>query len=614
VDVERIAAMAASPEPNAQVLAAWSFSILALDDQSKPRVRQSGAHSALASAMQSTDPDIRRFAARALLELWEMESSAAHNTAQAMELRLAVADEMLQESFHWDADLKGREEGFQSQLQELQPTVDVRGEALGIDLGFLSEVVEASSACSKLRTRLCESQQNGLANCKSFGDSTNDSQARSKILADSRAGMLETLQKAKELSANALGLVDFQSGGEEDEAVQLQRVKQMLKNQLDETAMKKKEVSSEQEELTVQEEEVCKEVEELTAAVVEGPQRQLRLEQEKVALEGVTQNLGEQLAACDTTIAEAIEEMARLNLERKKLGKTEARVSSLQETLQTMQDMEAENRKKAEELAAMDEMMRGKMDEMQKMQKMMSSMMAQVMAGMGDLDGNDSDDEPTEDEAAAERTCPLSEAEKQKKMITDLVAKVAAMGDELKVAKVAVEDKIAAADAKLKEAEAEKARLTAEVQTNAAQIATVSTDLENCGDPAILEAEKVTKIQTHEAIKKKKIDVQKQLETVTVACDEARTKLEEHETSVGQLHSVVHDTHLVMADWEVKMRKHVQKRKRLMALSNTFGVDIQDVQNRANDEQTHWKESLKPLIQNAIGQLGTLLEQLDKEP
>jgi len=69
-----------------------------------------------------------------------------------------------------------------------------------------------------------------------------------------------------------------------------------------------------------------------------------------------------------------------------------------------------------------------------------------------------------------------------------------------------------------------------------------------------------------------------------------------------------------MADWEVKMRKHVQKRKRLMALSNTFGVDIQDVQNRANDEQTHWKESLKPLIQNAIGQLGTLLEQLDKEP
>ena len=80
----------------------------------------------------------------------------------------------------------------------------------------------------------------------------------------------------------------------------------------------------------MQEEEVCKEVEELTAAVVEGPQRQLRLEQEKVALEGVTQNLGEQLAACDTTIAEAIEEMARLNLERKKLGKKEARVSSLQ--------------------------------------------------------------------------------------------------------------------------------------------------------------------------------------------------------------------------------------------------------------------------------------------
>ena len=48
VDVERIAAMTASNEPHAQVIGAWTFSILALDEGSKTRVKQSGATSALA--------------------------------------------------------------------------------------------------------------------------------------------------------------------------------------------------------------------------------------------------------------------------------------------------------------------------------------------------------------------------------------------------------------------------------------------------------------------------------------------------------------------------------------------------------------------------------------
>ena len=48
--------------------------------------------------MSGNDPDVSRFAARALLELWEVEGfSAAMNTAQAMELRLAVAEEMLKD-------------------------------------------------------------------------------------------------------------------------------------------------------------------------------------------------------------------------------------------------------------------------------------------------------------------------------------------------------------------------------------------------------------------------------------------------------------------------------------------------------------------------------------
>ena len=90
--------------------------------------------------------------------------------------------------------------------------------------------------------------------------------------------------------------------------------------------------------------------------------------------------------------------------------------------------------------------------------------------------------------------------------------------------------------------------------------------------------------------------------------------MQEHEESVTTLRQLVNDTHLVMADWEVKMRKHVQKRKRLVALSNTFNVDVQDVKARADEEETHWKDSLRPLVVTAIDQLGALLKQLDRTP
>jgi len=618
VDVERVAAMAASPESHAQVLAAWTFSILALDEESKPRVKQSGAHSALASAMQSTDRDTRKFAARALLELLEMEGSAAHNTAQAMELRLAVADEMLNEAADWDSQLGDREGNFSAKLQELQPTVDTRGEDLAINLGFLSKVVENSNALAQLRERLKESQVNGIANCKSFGDSTRDSQARTNILKESCSSMQETLHKAKELSNQAMTYGDEAQAvdGEEDEAVQLQKVKEGLAKKLDmhNTDLKAKAGAAEAVEAEMQ--GVQKELDHLTNMIQEGPQMIHRLEDQKKGLEAQTQDLGEKLAVIDSEIAGLIEEKARLSIEKKKMSKKEARVTSLKETLSTMQEMESDTRQKAEELAAMDEMMRGKMEEMQKMQRMMQSMMSQVMAGMGDLDGEneDVDDNPdslTEIKGAAGES--LSEAEKQSKMIQELVDKVTRMSKELIIGVAEIMRKIAAVDEQIADAQARKAGLTAEVQANAAQIAKVCTDLDNCADPQALSAEKERQQEALHQIIERHEHTQAELTAVTAATEDARTRLEGHDSAVGTLQSLVRDTHAVMADWEIKMRKHVQKRKRLVALSNTFGVDIQDIQNRCNDEKTHWKESLKPLIQDSISQLGTLLEQLDRE-
>jgi len=309
-----------------------------------------------------------------------------------------------------------------------------------------------------------------------------------------------------------------------------------------------------------------------------------------------------------------VEETARLTIEKKKLGKKEARVTSLQETLQTMQEMEADNRRKAEELAAMDEMMRGKMEEMQKMQKMMQSMMAQVMAGMGDLDGTGDEEEMDEDSAdvdAAGKT--ISEADKQKQMIHNLVAKVDGMVVDLKASNQVVADKLVAVAEQMKEAEAEKARLAAVVEENAIKIASASMNIDNCLDVATLNSQMSIKTTEMATLQDKANAVLQQVASAEGTVAESKANLEEHETSVNTLTQLVHDTHLVMADWEVKMRKHVQKRKRLVALSNTFNVDVQDVQNRVGDEQSHWKEQLKPLISNAIEQLVKLQAQLDRD-
>ena len=223
--------------------------------------------------MSGNDPDVSRFAARALLELWEVEGfSAAMNTAQAMELRLAVAEEMLKESSTWDEELHVREAAFGEQLSALQPTVDVRGEDLSIDLGFLAQVVETSNTLSGLRTRLNESQNTGLTNCQAFSDSTNNSQARTGILAESRTGMLETLEQARELSSCALqhgvGLSE-----DEDEAVQLQKVKEQLEAVAVQATEAHVALKVDQMSLSGEIDKIKREIDSLQEAITEGPQR-----------------------------------------------------------------------------------------------------------------------------------------------------------------------------------------------------------------------------------------------------------------------------------------------------------------------------------------------------
>ena len=141
---------------------------------------------------------------------------------------------------------------------------------------------------------------------------------------------------------------------------------------------------------------------------------------------------------------------------------------------------------------------------------------------------------------------------------------------ELKQSNQVVADKLVAVAEQMKEAEAEKARLAGVVEENATKIATASMNIDNCLDVATLNSQLSIKTAEMATLHDKANAMLQQLGAAEGKVAESKAHLEEHEISVTTLTQVVHDTHLVMADWEVKMRKHVQKRKRLVALSNTF--------------------------------------------
>jgi len=191
---------------------------------------------------------------------------------------------------------------------------------------------------------------------------------------------------------------------------------------------------------------------------------------------------------------------------------------------------------------------------------------------------------------------------------------MASMVIDIRQAQSIVADKLAASDGQLAEAEALKATLAEQVQANAESIAKATEDIDNCLAPEILVERRVAKQQLLATTEVQAQVAKAEMAEAAGQVEQAQVHLDGHHSSVSSLQQVVADTNAVMADWESKMRKHIQKRKRLVALSNTFGVDVQDIQNRANDERSHFKESMRPLIVNAIDQLGELLKQLDSEP
>jgi len=91
------------------------------------------------------------------------------------------------------------------------------------------------------------------------------------------------------------------------------------------------------------------------------------------------------------------------------------------------------------------------------------------------------------------------------------------------------------------------------------------------------------------------------------------TKLANHQKSIEQLDIMQKQGNEACKSWESKMRKHISKRKKLMAQSSQFESTIVEIRSRISEESDQWSEVLKPLIAEAISELQSLHEHLSQK-
>jgi len=93
--------------------------------------------------------------------------------------------------------------------------------------------------------------------------------------------------------------------------------------------------------------------------------------------------------------------------------------------------------------------------------------------------------------------------------------------------------------------------------------------------------------------------------------DECQAKLSRFNESMQKMETMQKSGNDLCQGWEQKMRKHTNKRKKLVAQSSTFDGQVDEIKTRIGEEKDQWSEVLKPLIAEAIAELTNLQNQLD---
>jgi len=614
IDVERLAAMAATSCVHAQLISSWVLSLFSIDtDEIRARVRQGGGQSALGSAIQAAHPLTRKFAARALIELFPGGSAA--NSVQELGLRMKVADVLLEEANQKDEMLTERSAQLESELNALEPTVKERSQEPQLNKDALHNVIIAVGNIMEMRSFMAQTNADAHKVSDTFEGSCNDSKMRTSILSDESASLQQSLKEVQELCSNSMEICGGADENPEDEAAALIAGRDDLKKQVKQADTEVENLQDYHKQLSGEREITDKQVAQYQLTLDDAPAAKGKLDQLVKQLESDNVALHAKMEENATQTAEVEAEILEAESGRKKAAKKEKRVTSLVETLATMIEMEDESKKKAEELSAMGEQMKSMMEEMAKRQKMMSTMMSQVMAGIGGLNGDeDGDSDEDFDSNLDNDTDTLKEKEeKQRNNVLMLQDRVNTLLSEVKATMTTCDAKLVEARAKLEALKKEKVEIERQLEANRQQIASANQNLEQLQKPEIIQValkDAEAKMATQD---KELAETGKQVAQATQLKNDCQQKFERHIAAMEKLEQMQKDGKALCESWENKMRKHKTKAKKLIAQSSVFNTTVSEIQTRIGEESDQWTEVLKPLIAEAITELQNLHNQLDNK-
>eukprot|EP00656_Telonema_subtile_P013619 TRINITY_DN16918_c0_g1_i1.p1 TRINITY_DN16918_c0_g1~~TRINITY_DN16918_c0_g1_i1.p1 ORF type:complete len:976 (-),score=290.53 TRINITY_DN16918_c0_g1_i1:195-3122(-) len=611
IDIERLAAMAATSTLHAQLISTWVLSLFATDsDELRSRVRQGGGQSALASALRAEHPLTQKFAARALLDLFP--GGSVQNSVQEMGLRLGMAKVLMEESKEKDADLAASSEALNNQLAELAPTIQERGQEPQLNKDALHNVIIAVGNIVEMRTSMVTSHQESSTVANTFQGSTSDSAMRTQILNDEVSNLDISLQEVQKLCSENLAVVgNLTDDHPEDETASLIAAREELKKQVKQAGAALEMHQDSVKDLKGKIIASDKQVQQCQLALSDAPVRKNQLNTLLATIEASSAELATKMKEADDELTAIEEGMKKAEAMKKKIVKKDTRVTSLVETLATMIEMEDESKKKAEELSAMGEQMKSMMEEMAKRQKMMQTMMTQVMAGIGGLNGEDDEEDDNLDGGNDATQTVQEKEEQQRKNILMLQDRVNSLLGEVKSAMTENTAEIATLQSNANDIQVRKTAMQRELDANGKQVFQAQKELENLANPEAIEKTKAEAEALNQQQNADCIEAQKLAAEAHRTQEDWRVKLENHQQSMEKLEAMQKSGNDLCQSWESKMRKHITKRKKLFAQSSTFDETVGDINTKIGEEKDQWTEVLKPLIADAIAELTKLHEQLE---
>jgi chromosome segregation ATPase len=184
---------------------------------------------------------------------------------------------------------------------------------------------------------------------------------------------------------------------------------------------------------------------------------------------------------------------------------------------------------------------------------------------------------------------------------------------QVKATMITCDAKLVEARAKLEALKKEKVEIERQLEANRQQVASANQNLEQLQKPEVIQValkDAEAKMATQD---KELAETGKQVAQATQLKNDCQQKFDKHIAAMEKLEEMQKDGKALCESWENKMRKHKTKAKKLIAQSSVFNTTVSEIQTRIGEESDQWTEVLKPLIAEAISELQNLHNQLDNK-